>query len=155
MRTVAESKIHIAAAKRSQLAVTQTAERSDQHQGSEAIRHQLHQVKNLGDGGHRPLGGMLGASTLDPAWIAPDHVIVNGRIEHGTQEPVRLRGHGRGYAVSEQTSTPPTHSCRRDIRQRDHAKLRGDVSSQNGAVHARRSRSQLGPLSDPLLGVLD
>ena len=81
----ASAGIEVAAAQRGEFAVAQAREGREKDEGAKARRDLVGEVEDLGDGSGRPLGCLLGACALDAAGIAADQVVVDGRVQYGSE----------------------------------------------------------------------
>src|SRR5439155_7835575 len=94
--------VEVAAAQRGEFALAQAGERGQQDERPEPGRDKAGEVEDLSNRCGGPLGCSFGAGTLDTTGIAPDQFVVNSRVQHSAQQPVRLGDHGRGGSVGDE-----------------------------------------------------
>ena len=120
--------VDVAAGQAEQLAASQPAERSQQHQRPVAGRDGIGQGVDLADGRDAALLVLLDPGPPDGTRVHGEVAVLDGGREDRAQEAVRLGGRGASGAVDEEPGVPAAQADGRQLSERHLAQRREDVA---------------------------
>lgn len=99
-------RIEVAAAQCRQFAIAETRERGKQDEGAKSVRHKVCKCKHLVNCRGRAFCGTFKAGTWNPTRVTADEFVINGGIQNGSKEPIRLRCHGHADVSGKEFGAP-------------------------------------------------
>jgi hypothetical protein len=142
-RDLQRSDVDVPTAEAGQLFGTEGPVRTEEDHEAPARTELIRQRVDLRHGRDRPLGSLLLARALDPAWVAPDQLVINGGFHDALEQPVRLGGRGLCSSHLKTLGTPPAHARSGDLIKVVRLERRQDVVVQEVAVQVMGEDSQL------------